>query len=239
LTSQKKGSQQRKVLPAVTTSLALAAGIGLLEMAALIFGSGTLMNIIGIPVDSPMRAPAEQFLTLRAYGAPPIIVALAAQGAFRGFLDTKTPLYAVGAGNLLNAILDAVLIFPLGLGVSGAALATVSSEYLTAFILLWKLNNEVDLSSWNIIGDGVIRYLKSGGLLIGRTIAVFLTLTLSTSLATREGPVPMAGYEICLQVWLTISLLNDALALAGQVCEITVVVLSSNLLSMYLLVRYP
>nr|CAB3462816.1 unnamed protein product [Digitaria exilis] len=100
--------------------------------------------------DSPMRAPAEQFLTLRAYGAPPIIVALAAQGAFRGFLDTKTPLYAVG------------------------------------------------------------------GLLIGRTIAVLLTMTLSTSLAAREGPVPMAAYEICLQVWLTISLLNDALALAGQ-----------------------
>ncbi|KAF8706327.1 hypothetical protein HU200_030588 [Digitaria exilis] len=216
LMPQKKASQQRKILPAVSTSLALAAGIGLLEMAALVVGSGTLMDIIGIPVDSPMRAPAEQFLTLRAYGAPPIIVALAAQGAFRGFLDTKTPLYAVGAGNLLNAILDAVLIFPLGLGVSGAALATVSSEYLTALILLWKLNNEVDLFSWNIIGDGIIHYLKSGGLLIGRTIAVLLTMTLSTSLAAREGPVPMAAYEICLQVWLTISLLNDALALAGQ-----------------------
>ncbi|PUZ43396.1 hypothetical protein GQ55_8G005700 [Panicum hallii var. hallii] len=200
-TPQKKASQQKKVLPA---------------MVALIVGSGTLMNIIGIPVDSPMRAPAEQFLTLRAYGAPPIIVALAAQGAFRGLLDTKTPLYAVGAGNLLNAILDAVLIFPLGLGVSGAALATVTSEYFTALILLWKLNNKVDLFSWNIIGNGVIRYLKSGGLLIGRTIAVLLTLTLSTSLAAREGPVPMAGYEICLQVWLTISLLNDALAIAGQ-----------------------
>ena len=35
-------------------------------------------------------------------------------------------------------------------------------RYLTAFILLWKLNNEVDLFSWNVIGDGVIRYLKSG-----------------------------------------------------------------------------
>lgn len=79
----------------------------------------------------------------------------------------------------------------------------------------------------------------SGGLLIGRTIAVLLTMTLSTSLAAREGPVPMAGYEICLQVWLTISLLNDALALAGQVCRITVVDLSSNLLPVYLLVRYP
>ena len=57
-----------------------------------------------------------------------------------------------------------------------------------------------------------------GGLLIGRTIAVLLTMTLSTSLAAREGPVPMAGHQLCLQVWLTISLLNDALALAGQVC---------------------
>lgn len=163
-----------------------------------------------------MRTPAEQFLTLRAYGAPPIVVALAAQGAFRGFMDTKTPLYAVGAGNLVNAILDAIFIFPLGLGVSGAALATVTSEYLTAFILLWKLNNKLILFSSNIIGGDIIRYLKSGAQLIGRTIAVLLTLTLSTSLAAREGPVPMAGYEICLQVWLTISLLNDALALAGQ-----------------------
>ncbi|KAF0889876.1 hypothetical protein E2562_033851 [Oryza meyeriana var. granulata] len=213
---QEKASEQRKFLPAVSTSLALAAGIGLMETVSLIFGSGTLMDIVGIPVDSPMRIPAEQFLTLRAYGAPPVIVALAAQGAFRGFMDTKTPLFAVGAGNLVNALLDAIFIFPLGLGVSGAALATVTSEYLTAFILLWKLNNKIVLFSWNIIGGDIIRYLKSGALLIARTIAVVLMFTLSTSLATREGSVPMAGYEICLQVWLTISLLNDALALAGQ-----------------------
>jgi hypothetical protein len=40
--------------------------------------------------DSPMRAPAEQFLTLRALGAPPIIVALTTQITFCGFLDTRT-----------------------------------------------------------------------------------------------------------------------------------------------------
>lgn len=43
-----------------------------------------------------MRGPAEQFLTWRAFGAPPIVIALAAQGTFRGFKDTKTPLYAIG-----------------------------------------------------------------------------------------------------------------------------------------------
>ncbi|XP_078180614.1 MATE efflux family protein isoform X2 [Carex rostrata] len=211
-----EAKKRRKYLPAVSTSLALAAGIGLLEAVALLFGSGFLMNAMGIPIDSPMRAPAEQFLTLRAYGAPPIVIALAAQGTFRGFKDTKTPLFAVGLGNLVNAILDVILILVVGLGVRGAAIATVTSEYLIAFILLSKLNEQVVLVSPSVIGDGVTRYLKSGGLLIGRTIAVLLTTTLATSLAAREGPVPMAGYQICLQVWLAVSLLNDALALAGQ-----------------------
>ncbi|KAH9673172.1 protein DETOXIFICATION 44 [Citrus sinensis] len=68
----------------------------------------------------------------------------------------------------------------------------------------------------DIDGRRVVHYLKSGGLLIGRTIAVLLTMTLATSMAAREGPIPMAGYQICVEVWLTLSLLSDALALAGQ-----------------------
>lgn len=82
-----------------------------------------------------MRMPAEQFLTLRAFGAPPIVVALAAQGTFRGFKDTNTPLFAVGVGNLLNAILDPILIFLCGLGVGGAAMSTVISEYVVDVVL--------------------------------------------------------------------------------------------------------
>ncbi|KAK6120224.1 hypothetical protein DH2020_045915 [Rehmannia glutinosa] len=183
--------------------------------------------------DSPMRVPAEQFLTLRAFGAPPIVVALAAQGTFRGFKDTKTPLFAIrkimahsclkqfnlvarGAGNLLNAVLDPILIFSFGLGIGGAAIATVISEYLTAIILLWKLSDEVLLIAPSISGQRVVQYLKSGALLTGRTLAVLITTTLATSMAAKEGPIQMAGYQICFEVWLALSLLNDALALAGQ-----------------------
>ncbi|CAI9775190.1 unnamed protein product [Fraxinus pennsylvanica] len=45
---------------------------------------------------------------------------------------------------------------------------------------------------------------------------VLATTTLATSMAARQGPVPMAGHQICFQVWMALSLLNDALALAGQ-----------------------
>ncbi|KAG5552882.1 hypothetical protein RHGRI_010853 [Rhododendron griersonianum] len=120
------------------------------------------------------------------------------------------------AGNLLNAILDPILIFIFGLGIGGAAIATVISEYLIAVILLWKLNSKVLLVSPKIDGGRVFRYLKSGGLLITRSLAVLVTMTLATSMAAREGPIAMAGHQICLQVWLAVSLLTDALALAGQ-----------------------
>jgi Na+-driven multidrug efflux pump len=52
-----------------------------------------------------MRVPAEQFLTWRAFGAPPIVIALAAQGTFRGFMDTKTPLYAIGKLQHVSSLL--------------------------------------------------------------------------------------------------------------------------------------
>lgn len=40
--------QSKKYLPAVSTSLALAAGVGILEAIALSNGSGFLMNSIGV-----------------------------------------------------------------------------------------------------------------------------------------------------------------------------------------------
>lgn len=88
--------------------------------------------------------------------------------------------------------------------------------YLIAGILLWKLNSQILLIPTNIDGRRIVRYLKSGGLLIGRTLAVVVTTTLATSMAAREGPIPMAGHQICIQIWLAVSLLTDALALAGQ-----------------------
>lgn len=45
---------------------------------------------------SPMLSPAKKYLTLRALGAPAVLLSLAMQGVFRGFKDTKTPLYATG-----------------------------------------------------------------------------------------------------------------------------------------------
>lgn len=43
-----------------------------------------------------MHAPAQRFLSLRALGAPAVVVSLALQGVLRGFKDTKTPVICLG-----------------------------------------------------------------------------------------------------------------------------------------------
>ncbi|XP_068641021.1 protein DETOXIFICATION 42-like [Aristolochia californica] len=207
---------EKKLIPSVSTALVIGAILGLLEAALLILAGKPLLNIMGVKSDSPMLHPASQYLTLRSLGAPAVLLSLAMQGVFRGFKDTKTPLYATVAGDLTNIILDPIFIFVFHLGVSGAAIAHVISQYLISLILLLKLMKQVEILPPNLKYLQFGRFLKNGFLLLGRVVAVTICVTLSASLAARQGSIPMAAFQICLQVWLTTSLLADGLAVAGQ-----------------------
>uniref|UniRef100_A0A2N9G4K8 Protein DETOXIFICATION n=1 Tax=Fagus sylvatica TaxID=28930 RepID=A0A2N9G4K8_FAGSY len=152
-------SGERKQLSSVSTALLLAVGIGIIEALALYLGSGKFLDLMGVSSDSSMRIPAQQFLSLRALGAPAVVVSLALQGVFRGFKDTKTPCF---------------------------------------------------------MSRQVLCFNECCGFLLGRTLAVLTTMTLGTSMAARQGPVAMAAHQICIQVWMAVSLLTDALAASAQ-----------------------
>ena len=55
-----------------------------------------------------------------------------------------------------------------------------------------------------------------------RVMAVTFCVTLAASMAARQGSTTMAAFQVCLQVWLATSLLADGLAVAGQVCNFTI-----------------
>ncbi|XP_004233576.1 protein DETOXIFICATION 45, chloroplastic-like [Solanum lycopersicum] len=207
---------ERKALPSVSTALVLSAGIGLIEAAAMYLGSGPFLSIMGLSTDSTMRIPAEHFLKLRALGAPAVVLYLAVQGIFRGFKDTRTPVMCLGLGNLSAVLFFPIFMYTFQLGITGAAISTVASQYIVAILMLWKLNEKTVLLQPNIRNLHFGGYLKSGGFLLGRTLAAVLTVTLSTSMAARLGAIPMAAHQICLQVWLSASLLADAQAASGQ-----------------------
>ncbi|KAM2825404.1 hypothetical protein COP1_035206 [Malus domestica] len=197
------GVVERKQLSSVSTALQLAVGIGIFEAMALSLGSGLFLNMMGISSDSPMRIQAQRFHQLRAFGAPAVVASLALQGVFRGFKDTKTPILCLGISNSLAVFLLPLHIYYFRLGATGAAISTVISQYTVTFLMIWFLNKRAIPLPLKVGSLQFGGYLKSGGFLLGRTIACLTTLTLGTSMAAR-------------QVWLAVSLLTDAMAASGQ-----------------------
>uniref|UniRef100_A0A7I4CQM8 Protein DETOXIFICATION n=1 Tax=Physcomitrium patens TaxID=3218 RepID=A0A7I4CQM8_PHYPA len=92
----------------------------------------------------------------------------------------------------------------------------VWGRFVVLGVLLWILAMKVTLLPPRMEELRLGRFLKSGGYLLARTVAILLVMTLSTSMAARQGPIQMAGHQICLQIWLAASLLSDSIALAGQ-----------------------
>mmetsp|Transcript_13510 Transcript_13510/g.20499 ORF Transcript_13510/g.20499 Transcript_13510/m.20499 type:complete len:680 (+) Transcript_13510:220-2259(+) len=96
-----------------------------------------------LSADAPARQFARPYLFIRGFAFLPSMFSLIGFSAFRGVMDTVTPLKISLFANLLNAILDPIFIFTLKLGVTGAALATLAAEITSAFMftmLLWRRN---------------------------------------------------------------------------------------------------
>ncbi|GJP41820.1 hypothetical protein CLOM_g1458 [Closterium sp. NIES-68] len=206
----------KRVVPAVSAALLVGGILGIVEAIVLATAAAPILGAMGVPAASPMRGPALHYLSLRALGAPAVVLALATQGVFRGFKDTRTPLIAQVGGNVVNIALDPVLMFACGLGVNGAAFATVTAQYGIAAFMLWQLSQRVVLMPPRLSNLKLDRFLKSGGLLLGRTLALLCTMTLATSMAARQGHTSMAAHQIAMQIWLAVSLMSDSVALGAQ-----------------------
>ncbi|XP_028776986.1 protein DETOXIFICATION 43-like [Neltuma alba] len=214
--SEKKKKKEKKQIASASTALIFGTILGLIQASLLIFAAKPLLLLMGAKPDSPMLILGEKFLKLRALGSPAVLLALSMQGIFRGFKDTTTPLYVIVSGYSLNVALDPILIFYCKLGLQGAALAHVISQYLMALALLVLLMRKVNLSPPSTKDLQIFRFLRNGGLLMARVVAVTFVVTFAASLATRLGPITMAAHQTCQQVWITSSLLSDGLAVAIQ-----------------------
>nr|ASM93524.1 aluminum activated citrate transporter [Secale sylvestre] len=207
---------KRRYIPSVSSALIVGSFLGLVQAVFLIFSAKVVLGIMGVKRDSPMLEPAVRYLTIRSLGAPAVLLSLAMQGVFRGFKDTKTPLYATVVGDATNIILDPILMFVCHMGVTGAAVAHVISQYLITMILICRLVQQVDVIPPSLKSLKFGRFLGCGFLLLARVVAVTFCVTLASSLAARDGPTIMAAFQICCQLWLATSLLADGLAVAGQ-----------------------
>jgi putative MATE family efflux protein len=194
----------------------LAAGLGVVAAAVTGLGAPWLVGLF-----HPGTAVAEQavtYLRWSAPGLPAMLVVLAGTGVLRGLLDTRTPLVVAGVAAIVNAALNLALVRGAGMGIAGSGLGTALSQCgagvaVTLVVVRGarRLGAPLRPDPSGIRADGT-----AGVPLLVRTVALRASLLVTTWVAARLGPAPLAAHQVASTVWTLLALTLDALAIAAQ-----------------------
>lgn len=197
-------------------TIALAAGA--VALAGLQIFANPILELMG--ATGELRQPALDYLRIRAFAGPAVLFITAGRGAFRGFQDTRGPLYIIIVMNLINLVLDPILIFVVGWGLQGAAAATLVAQWTGALIFValvfGRRREEMGVEFVLPRPAEMVPFLKIGWQLLMRTGALVGTMTLATAVAARVSVTAVAAHQVANQLWAFMALIVDALAVAGQ-----------------------
>ena len=119
----------------IGNSITLSVIVGLIIMAiGLLFGD-QILKVFGASEDSLEYAKA--YINIILIGTVFNLIGFVFNSTIRGDGNPKLSAKIMVVGCLLNIILDAVFIFVVNMGIGGAALATIISQFITA---IWGLS---------------------------------------------------------------------------------------------------
>ena len=217
LVSQAVGAGERDVLRYVGAGLWLALGLGMVELLAGVALSTGLHLVTSCAVVADL---AGAYLRVRMLGAPIVLVAVALREARYGRGDSRTPMRATVAANVANVGLDYLLIFGLGMGVAGAAWASVGAVAVEAVWLALAQREEGFGFGREALAE--IAAVWSLGWPLGLQMLLEVSsFAVLTAIFASMSEIDVAAHQIALQVahlsFLPAAALGEAASvLAGQ-----------------------
>jgi MATE family multidrug resistance protein len=202
-----------------TSAVVIAFAIGVALAIVFIALSDQVVGLFGS--EPAVASEAGSYLRVRFLALPAMIIATVGHGVYRGHQDTRTPLKVAVGMNVVNLVLDPLFIFTFGLGVVGAAWATVVAQTLAAgwFLVLmfgWdRARLGIGRVKAGIRGLPIGEVLSAGWPMIVRAASLLAAITATTVAAARVGTTSVAAHQIALQVWLFLSFTLDAYAVAA------------------------
>ena len=142
------------------------------------------------------------------------MLVLAGNGWMRGVQETRSPVRIVLIANALSAAASPILVYPVGLGLAGSAIANVGAQAVGGLLFLRAIRGErarwrprwVVLRAQLAVGREL--FLREAGFQ-----AAFLT---AAAVAARMGTAQVAAHQIGLELWEFTALLLDSFAIAAQ-----------------------
>ena len=139
---------EKRLSDGVHTTMVIALVMGVLMTLVGVFLSPAMLRLLSTPED--VFPEAKKYLTIYFLGMMGLVVYNMAGGILRAVGDSVRPLIALAITAAINIGLDLLFVCALGMGVAGAALATIIGIYLSGAYLLYVLikSREAYRFSW-------------------------------------------------------------------------------------------
>ncbi|WP_182908167.1 MATE family efflux transporter [Microbispora sp. H13382] len=164
--------------------------------------------------EGPVAGAAVSWLRIALLGAPLILVTMAGNGWMRGVQDMRRPLRYVLFGNGISAVLCPVLVYGLGWGINGSAIANVVAQLISASLFVRALAAEgVPLAP---VPAAIRAQLGMARDLVVLGLAFQTCWVSATAVAARTSAAAAGAHQVVFQLWMFLAFVLDALAIAAQ-----------------------
>ncbi|MEV7974128.1 MATE family efflux transporter [Cellulomonas sp. NPDC089187] len=194
----------------------LAAGIGVVLAVVAVIGAPWAVAALGATGD--VATQAEHYLRASAPGLPGMLLVLAATGALRGLQDTRTPLIVAGVGAGVNALLNVLLVYGVGMGIAGSGFGTALTQLGMGAVLVAVVVRGARAAGASLrpAPGGITAGIRTGIPLLVRALSLRVAILVTVWVATGLGPIALAAHQVVNSLWGFAAFALDALAIAAQ-----------------------
>ena len=190
------------VKESISTSLISFLILSLILAAAGYAFSDQIMSLLSTPED--IKADAVLYLRIYFLGLPFLFMYNIISSVFNSLGKSRIPLFLLIFSSLLNIVLDIAAVTALGMGIAGAAWATLLSQALSAvlsFIILLKTLKVMDGRMKRLFSSSIFSSMTKIALpsIIQQTTINF-GMMLVQSVVNTFGSEVLAGYSASIRI---------------------------------------
>ena len=159
------GNKLEEMSKAVHTTVAFGLVAGVVMTAVGVGLSPQILRWMDTPEN--VMYNSQLYLSIYFMGSLGSVMYNACVGIMQAVGDSRHPLYYLIVSSVVNVVLDLFFIAVLGMGVDGAAWATIIAQYVSAIMCLWRLlrvkdNYRVELRKIRFHWDMLKRVVRFG-----------------------------------------------------------------------------
>ena len=189
----------------IGNAILLCLGSSLILTALYLLAMEPILTFFGGRVNAETYACAKEYFFWIALGVPFYMFGQAMNPIIRSDGSPRFAMVSTVAGAVTNIILDPVFIFPLKMGMMGAAVATVAGQILTAGLAVWYLFHmkavKLEKRSFVLKGRLIRRFLLLGITSFLSQISLVISMAAVQNMVTRYGALdPVFGQAEYAQI---------------------------------------